>query len=210
MAPQFPSIEQFFEKQSSQSPKKRARSSSPSQGRDGFTEAEVDAFLHPPANQTWSPPNEYEEIDIAALIPGPKCVTFVGRAANFYDQGTPSKKPRAAKGCVKIIVKDDTGALTVRLQALRRPFMRSCDATTNARSRCRSGSGTQTRTTASASATSSQYGLHTSRTARQASLRHRARRSSRASFRNATGRATSWCMRIATKACSARRRWDTK
>ncbi|EON69735.1 hypothetical protein W97_08997 [Coniosporium apollinis CBS 100218] len=115
MAPQFPSIEQFFEKQSSQSPKKRARSSSPSQGRDGFTEAEVDAVLHPPANQTWSPPNEYEEIDIAALIPGPKCVTFVGRVANFYDQGTPSKKPRAAKGCVKIIVKDDTGALTVRL-----------------------------------------------------------------------------------------------
>ncbi|KAJ9665735.1 hypothetical protein H2201_004220 [Coniosporium apollinis] len=115
MAPQFPSIEQFFEKQSSQSPKKRVRSSPPSQAGDGFTEAEVDAVLHPPANQTWSPPNEYEKVDIAALIPGPKCVTFVGRVANFYDQSTPSKKPRAAKGCVKIIVKDDTGALTVRL-----------------------------------------------------------------------------------------------
>lgn len=68
--------------------------------------------MHPSA-ENWIPAREYDETDIGSLIPGPQCVTFIGRVANFYDQSTPSKMPQAAKGCVKIIVKDDTGALTV-------------------------------------------------------------------------------------------------
>ncbi|TID19035.1 hypothetical protein E6O75_ATG06156 [Venturia nashicola] len=82
---------------------------------DGFTVADVEAVLHPVINDSWVPTQDYDEFEIANLVPGPKCVTIQGRVANFYDQNTPSKKPRAAKGCVKIIVKDDSGALTVRL-----------------------------------------------------------------------------------------------
>ena len=55
----------------------------------------------------------YEETEIGSLVPGPQRVALMGRVANFYDQSTPNKMPQAAKGCVKIIVKDDTGALTV-------------------------------------------------------------------------------------------------
>jgi len=39
----------------------------------------------------------------------------MGRIVNFYDQTTTSKMPKAAKGCLKMIMKDDTGALTVSL-----------------------------------------------------------------------------------------------
>lgn len=46
-------------------------------------------------------------------MPGPGCVAFMGRVVNFYDQATLSKAPQAAKGCLKVVVKDDTGALMV-------------------------------------------------------------------------------------------------
>ena len=38
----------------------------------------------------------------------------MGRIVNFYDQAMNSKMPQAAKGCLKIVVKDDTGAFGVR------------------------------------------------------------------------------------------------
>lgn len=76
---------------------------------DGFDGDETE--LNSPTG--WIPAREYDEVDIAALNPGPQCITVVGRIANFYDQPTPSKMPQAAKGCIKVIVKDDTGALTV-------------------------------------------------------------------------------------------------
>lgn len=73
----------------------------------------MDVVLHPVIDESWVPVQEYEELEIANLVPGPKCVSFQGRVANFYDQNTPSKRPKAAKGYVKIVVKDDSGALTV-------------------------------------------------------------------------------------------------
>jgi hypothetical protein len=114
MAPQFPSIQSFFSatKPNISVPKRATSDACPSSG-DGFTDAEVQAVLQPTIDKNWLPDQEYEELDIAALTPGPGCVTFQGRVANFFNQATPSKKPRAAKGCVKIIVKDDTGAITV-------------------------------------------------------------------------------------------------
>ena len=123
MAPQFPSIQTFFPLKTSpsrsSSPAKScpALSSSPcleSKAGDGFDSSDVEAVLHP-SSEDWIPAKEYEEADIGTLQPGPQCVTLVGRLVNFYDQPTPSKMPQAAKGCVKIIMKDDTGAITVSL-----------------------------------------------------------------------------------------------
>ena len=79
---------------------------------DGFTRDEIDAVLHPPSAQ-WTPMQEYEECDIGTLEACPKFVTFMGRIVNFYDMVKPSKRPQAAKGCLKLMVADDTGALTV-------------------------------------------------------------------------------------------------
>lgn len=64
-------------------------------------------------NLPWTPDRDYEEFDIDSLELGPRCVTFQGRIANFYDQSTPSKRPRAAKGCVKILMKDENGLVLV-------------------------------------------------------------------------------------------------
>lgn len=88
-------------------------SSDPPDVGDGFT-SEERVVHHPSAvEKSWNPPQEYDEVEIKDLVPGPGCRTFMGRIANFFDQPTQSKRPRAARGCVKIIVKDDSGAITV-------------------------------------------------------------------------------------------------
>jgi hypothetical protein len=112
MAPPFPSIQSFFHAPPSENTTSSVDALSTEPG-DGFTTDEVDAVLHPQINTSWTPAQDYEECDIASLVPGPHCVTFLGRIANFFDQATPSKKPKAAKGCMKLVVKDDTAALTV-------------------------------------------------------------------------------------------------
>ncbi|MCJ1398080.1 hypothetical protein MMC11_001277 [Xylographa trunciseda] len=81
---------------------------------DGFSEDELQAALHP-ALHRWNPRSDYEDCDISSLVPGPGCRALQGRVVNFYHQPTPSKKPQAAKGCLKVVIKDDTGALMVRL-----------------------------------------------------------------------------------------------
>lgn len=39
----------------------------------------------------------------------------MGRVVNFYDTAKPSKSHKAAQGCLKIMLADDTGVITVRL-----------------------------------------------------------------------------------------------
>jgi hypothetical protein len=79
---------------------------------DGFTSEEITDALYPTSAQ-WTPTAEYDEEFIGTLEPGPKFVTFMGRVVNFYDMVKPSKRPMAAKGCLKLMIADDTGALTV-------------------------------------------------------------------------------------------------
>lgn len=114
MAPQFPSIQSFFQAESSSSAvgtSAQIRSVTPG---DGFTEEEIDAVLHPKLD-VWIPAGEYPEIDIACLDLGPGHVCIQGRIVNFYHQSNfiGARRPRAAQGCIKLLVKDDTGALTV-------------------------------------------------------------------------------------------------
>lgn len=115
MPPQFPSIQSFFQASKHSSNKKRSKPVVESgEPGDGFTSEEVDAVLHPKLDTAWTPTDHYDNVDIASLAPGPNRIEFQGRIANLYHQAMPSKRPRAAKGCVKCIIKDDSGAVTVR------------------------------------------------------------------------------------------------
>ncbi|KAF2742069.1 hypothetical protein M011DRAFT_413337 [Sporormia fimetaria CBS 119925] len=86
----------------------------PAQVSDGFTANELDAVLRPTSAQ-WTPAHDYDEVDIGDLEAGPRFVTVKGRIVNIYNMARPSKRPMAAKGCLKLVMADDTGALTVRL-----------------------------------------------------------------------------------------------
>lgn len=112
MPQQFPSIQSFFQPEMSPSKKENVSGPAAAAG-DGFTAQEVETTLHRPSLPTWHPRGTYEEIDIKTLMPGPGCVTIMGRVVNFFQLQTPSKAPHAAKGCLKLVVKDDTGALVV-------------------------------------------------------------------------------------------------
>ncbi|MCJ1391895.1 hypothetical protein MMC18_004762 [Xylographa bjoerkii] len=114
MAPVFPSIQSFFEKEIAVKKDKTQPTDPQGDTNDGFSEEELQAALHPTLHR-WNPRLEYENSNIRSLIPGPGCRALQGRVVNFYQQPTPSKKPQAAKGCLKVIIKDDTGALMVRL-----------------------------------------------------------------------------------------------
>ncbi|KAF2762669.1 hypothetical protein EJ05DRAFT_495538 [Pseudovirgaria hyperparasitica] len=116
MSSTFPSVQSFFQPTFASI----SRSGSSSElGKDltgdGFSAEDVNSVINPPVNTNWTPTRDYEETDIADLVPGPRCVTFMGRIVNVFDLVTPSKKPKAAKGCLKMVLRDDTGTVTVRL-----------------------------------------------------------------------------------------------
>ena len=112
MPPQFPSIQSFFQPEIA--PAKNKASTNPTTvPGDGFTAAEVEATMHPTTLHKWEPRGTYHDAEIDSLSPGPRCVALMGRVVNFYDLQTPSKRPQAAKGCLKLAVKDDTGVIDV-------------------------------------------------------------------------------------------------
>lgn len=118
--------------------------------RDGFSSNDVEATLQP-SRDAWISQVDYEEVTIAALNTGPLRISIMGRIVNFFDQPATSKMPQAAKGCVKMIVKDNTGAITVPLS-----FMKGHLLPHSKDSRC--VCGTQTATTNFNSADSSPSG----------------------------------------------------
>lgn len=120
MSTQFPSIQSFFERKSPPQKNKRFGIDLQADAGDGFDDEEMHVALHPTL-QNWRPRVEYEDVDISSLISGPKCVNIMGRVVNLYQQVTPSKKPQAARGCWKVMVKDDTGALMVCAVSLSLP-----------------------------------------------------------------------------------------
>ena len=114
MAPQTTSIQSFFQLEvpSAQKTQKPAGHYQPSDTGDGFTSSEIEAALHPSLHK-WQPRAAYNDTDIRDLIAGPGCVALMGRIVNFYHIATPGKTPKAAKGCFKLTVRDDTGVFTV-------------------------------------------------------------------------------------------------
>ena len=110
------SIQAFFPPTPMSSPTKSTTSSLPNSGPpvgDGFTADEVREALKPKPVEPWQPSGEYVECEIRDLYPGPRAVTFMGRIANIFDVANTPKTPRSAKGCVKLCIKDDKGAITV-------------------------------------------------------------------------------------------------
>ncbi|KAG9191038.1 hypothetical protein G6011_09126 [Alternaria panax] len=61
------------------------------------------------------PALDYKEADLGTIEPGPCNLVLMGRIVYFNDQAKPSKSHKAAQGCIKILLTDDTGVLTVRL-----------------------------------------------------------------------------------------------
>ncbi|KAF2666878.1 hypothetical protein BT63DRAFT_441918 [Microthyrium microscopicum] len=108
MAPQNAAIESFFQ----QRPTNTSLACEPG---EGFTQEEIESVLHPQVDNTWTPDAPYEHVDIDELDAGPRCVLITGRIVNFYNQPATQKRPQSAKGCLRLLVKDDTGVMTVRL-----------------------------------------------------------------------------------------------
>jgi hypothetical protein len=107
------SIQAFFHPTpAASSPAKQPSSSSIG---DGFTPEELEDALKPTPAEPWQPKVDYLECEIRDLYPGPRAVTFMGRVANIFDVANVPKTPRSAKGCVKLCVKDDHDAVTVRV-----------------------------------------------------------------------------------------------
>jgi len=76
----------------------------------------VTTFVHIQSNTNMQEPVlDYEEADLGTLEPGPRHLTLMGRIVYFNDQAKPSKSHKAAQGCIRVMVSDDTGVLTVRL-----------------------------------------------------------------------------------------------
>jgi len=123
MAPSYPSIQSFFEREVQAQAQAQAQASSPaappttkspSKLGDGFTEEELTEALDP-MSRKWNPDREYEECTIRYLVPGPKAVTFMGRVVNFNTVfGKTAKQPKAA-GWHYLTIKDDTGAIYVSI-----------------------------------------------------------------------------------------------
>ena len=62
----------------------------------------------------WRLQHDYEEASIGELAPGPRRVSFTARVVNLYDdQNVHSKKPDSAKGCLKVLMKDDSALIQV-------------------------------------------------------------------------------------------------
>ena len=113
MAHQFPSIQSFFQSEIPTAMKAPMSPAPLAEAGDGFTPEEIQATLKTTLHK-WQPRCEYPEIDISSLEPGPGCFELKGRVVNMQDEKQSSTKmPHAAKGCLKLIVRDDTGVISV-------------------------------------------------------------------------------------------------
>lgn len=107
------SIQAFYKKElpQTQSPRK---TSTPSKHLrdDGFTKKEVEARNNP-LDRPWQPFEEYREVCIAQIEPGPGLIRFNGRIVNYSAAFLDSKNVYS-RPAHQLIVKDDTGAIAVR------------------------------------------------------------------------------------------------
>ncbi|KAK2755244.1 hypothetical protein CKAH01_01136 [Colletotrichum kahawae] len=80
---------------------------------DGFTQAEVEAGNNP-LDRRWDPSEGYHQVCIANIQPGPALIRFTGRIVNYTPAFLDSKNTYT-RPAHQLIVKDDTGAIAVKL-----------------------------------------------------------------------------------------------
>ncbi|KEQ96193.1 hypothetical protein AUEXF2481DRAFT_4437 [Aureobasidium subglaciale EXF-2481] len=108
-----PSIQSFFPSRAPPS-KGQLRALSPNPG-DGFTQEELDTSLTPLQQDNWVPSANYDEFDIDSLVPGPSRIKIMGRIVNLFESSPKTKLSAGAKGSLHLVVKDDTGVVTIKL-----------------------------------------------------------------------------------------------
>lgn len=114
MSSQTTSIQAYFPRKSTtQTSPREEVPASKSHDTAGVDSSEVD-LASSTVSHKWQPRTEYTDVDIANLCPGPSCVKVTGRIVNYYEMANTSKSNAAAKGSFKVIVKDDSGAFTVK------------------------------------------------------------------------------------------------
>lgn len=109
---QSPSIPHFLKSEMLSEDSPQNSVIAPAKADDGFASEETQAAFNPTLPR-WQPRCEYKQIDIDSLVPGPSFVSFRGKVVNLYHQQRSSQMRSGAKGCWRLIVKDDTGAVLV-------------------------------------------------------------------------------------------------
>ncbi len=87
------------------------------QTSDGFTADEINAVIHPAGLPPWQPRDDYPEQDIADVEPGPGRIAVTGRIVNLYHQPRARAAAAGPRGFWRLCIKDDTGAIVVRIRA---------------------------------------------------------------------------------------------
>ncbi len=81
---------------------------------NGFVEPKSRRSTRELSPSHWRPQHDYEEVSISNLAPGPRRVSFTARVVNlYYEHKVDSKMPDSSKGCLKILVKDDSALILV-------------------------------------------------------------------------------------------------
>jgi len=113
MVGQSTSIQSFFPLRTS--PSKIEPPTFFSDPRYGFTSKELDNALHPIQKDEWAPSGVYDEYEIDALDFGLNRIKIVGRLVNMFDSSHTTRLPKGVGGFLHLVIKDDTGAVTVSI-----------------------------------------------------------------------------------------------
>ncbi|OHW94548.1 nucleic acid-binding protein [Colletotrichum incanum] len=105
-------IQSFYKKEPPTLPKNAPAVGLPLKD-DGFTQAEINAG-HNPLDRPWNPSEDYGEVCIGDIQPGPTRIRFTGRIVN-YAPALLDYKNTYNRPTHQLIVTDDTGAIGVRL-----------------------------------------------------------------------------------------------
>ncbi len=112
MVPTYPSVQSFYQREISLPKVDHHSVPLATVPGDAFNAEEIEIALDP-LRTKFNPSCEYVETDIGSLVPGPQRVTFMGRVVNYNVHYGQSKSHAAATGWHHIILKDDTGVITV-------------------------------------------------------------------------------------------------
>ncbi|KAK1488259.1 hypothetical protein CCUS01_14734 [Colletotrichum cuscutae] len=108
-----PSIQAFYQREVPATPQDASRDRTGFPRADGFTQAEVESG-HDPLGRIWNPSEEYSEVHIGQIEPGPNRICFTGRVVNYAPALLDSKN-NYNRPAHQLIIVDGTGAIAVKV-----------------------------------------------------------------------------------------------